>query len=81
MSNDAYIVLGIAGFFFVMFVIAFLRANADDRQEDSAISQRKDVKGIGSFHIKGGSMRTGAWIFLLIAAVLFIMGVVFLATQ
>ena len=81
MPTDAYIVLGIAGFFFVMFVITFLRANADDRKEDNAISQRKDVKGIGSFHIAGGSMRTGSWIFLLIAVVLFIMGVVFLATQ
>ena len=81
MPRDAYIVLGIAGFFFLMFVIAFLRANADDRKDDNAISQRKDVKGFSSFHIKGGSLRTGSWIFLLIAAVLFIMGIVFLATQ
>jgi len=81
MPRDAYIVLGIAGFFFLMFVIAFLRANADDRKDDNAISQRKDVKGFGSFYIKGGSLRSGAWICLLIAAVLFIMGVVFLATQ
>jgi hypothetical protein len=81
MSNEPYIVLGIAGFFFVMFVITFLKANADDRKEDNTISQRKDVKGFGSFHIKGGSMRTGSWIFLLITAVLFIMGIVFLATQ
>ena len=81
MPRDAYIVLGIAGFFFLMFVIAFLRANADDRKDDNAISQRKDVKAFGSFYIKGGSLRAGAWICLMIAAALFIMGVVFLATQ
>jgi hypothetical protein len=81
MPNDAYIVLGIAGFFFIMFAITFLRATADDRKDDSAISQRRDVKGFSSFHIAGGSLRTGAWIFLLIAVVLFIMGIVFLATQ
>ena len=81
MPNDAYITLGIAGFFFVLFAITFLKANADDRKDDDTIVQRHDVKGIGSFHIKGGSLRTGSWIFLLIAAVLFIMGIVFLATQ
>jgi hypothetical protein len=81
MPRDAYIILGMAGFFFLVFVIAFLRANADDRKIDDAISQRKDVKGFGAFHIQSSSLRIGGWIFLMIAAALFIMGVVFLATQ
>ncbi len=81
MPNDAYIILGMAGFFFIMFVIAFLRANVDDRKIDDTISQRKDVKGFGSFHIQSSSLRIGGWICLLIAVVLFIMGVVYLAIQ
>jgi len=81
MLNDAYIVLGMAVFFVILFAIAFLRANVDDRKIDDAISQRKDVKGFGSFHIESSSLRIGGWICLLIAVVLFIMGVAFLATK
>jgi hypothetical protein len=81
MPNDAYIILGMAGFFFIVFAIAFLRAKVDDKNIDDAISQRKDVKGFVSFHIESSSLRIGGWICLLIAIALFIMGVVFLATQ
>ena len=81
MPRDTYIILGMAGFFFILFTIAFLRANVDDRKIDDTISQRKDVKGFGAFHIQSSSLRIGGWICLLIAVVLFIMGVVYLAIQ
>lgn len=81
MPRDAYIILGMAAFFLILFIIAFVRANADDRKVDDAIVQRRDVKGFGGFHIEGSSLRIGGWICFLIAVILFIMGIVFLATQ
>ena len=81
MTNDAYIIIGMAGFFFILFVIAFLRANSDDRKIDDAICQRKDVKGYGAFHIESSSLRIGGWICFMIALALLIMGIVYLAIQ
>jgi len=81
MNKDAYIILGMAAFFLLLFITAFLRARVDDRKIDDAICQRKDVKGYGAFHIESGSLRIGGWICLLIALVLFIMGIAFLATK
>jgi hypothetical protein len=79
MPNDAYIIIGMAGFFFILFILAFLRAKSEDRTIDDAICQRKDVKGYGSFHIESSSLRIGGWICFLIATVLLIMGIVYLA--
>jgi hypothetical protein len=79
MPNDAYIMVGIAGFFFILFILAFLRAKSEDREIDDAICQRKDVKGYGSFNIESSALRIGGWICFLIALVLLIMGIVYLA--
>jgi hypothetical protein len=81
MPNDAYAIIGLAGFFFILFILAFLRAKGDDKKIDNAICQRKDVKGYGSFHIESSSLRIGGWICFLIALALLIMGVVYLAIQ
>ena len=62
MYRDAYIILGMAGFFLILFIIAFVRANVDDRKIDDAVAQRRDVKGFGAFHIESSSLRIGGWI-------------------
>jgi hypothetical protein len=79
MPNDAYIMIGMAGFFLILFILAFLRAKGEDREIDDAICQRKDVKGYGSFHIESSALRIGGWICFMIALALLIMGVVYLA--
>jgi hypothetical protein len=79
MSTDAYVMVGMAGFFFLLFILAFLRARNEDRSIDDALCQRRDVKGYGSFHIESSALRIGGWICFLIALVLLIMGVVYLA--
>lgn len=79
MPADAYIMIGMAGFFFVLFILAFLRAKNEDRKIDDALCQRIDVKGYGSFHIESSALRIGGWICFLIALVLLIMGIVYLA--
>ncbi|MFA5054889.1 MAG: hypothetical protein WC562_01775 [Dehalococcoidia bacterium] len=79
MPADAYIMIGMAGFFFILFILAFLRAKNEDRKIDDALCQRMDVKGYGSFHIESGALRIGGWICFLIALTLLIMGIVYLA--
>lgn len=78
-DNEAYIIIGMAGFFFILFILAFLRAKNEDRKIDDALCQRIDVKGYGSFHIESSSLRIGGWICFLLALTLLIMGIVFLA--
>jgi len=79
MPRDAYIMIGMAGFFFILFILAFLRAKNEDHKIDDALCQRTDVKGYGSFHIESSALRIGGWICFLIALVLLIMGIVYLA--
>jgi hypothetical protein len=79
MPNDAYIMIGIAGIFLILFILAFLRAKYEDRKIDDAICQRTDVKDYGSFHIESSALRIGGWICFMIALALLIMGIVYLA--
>jgi len=67
--------------FLVLSAVCFSEARGEDKRLDDILSQRVDVREfvLGPIHVESAALRWGAWIFIILAAILIIIGGVYLA--
>ena len=70
----------IGAVFLVLSAVCFSEARGEDKRLDATLSQRIDVREfvLGPIHVESAALRWGAWIFIILAAILLIMGIVYL---
>jgi len=81
MSNDtSWVVIIIGAVFLAISAVCFSEARNEDKRLDATLSQRVDVREfvLGPIHIESAALRWGAWIFVILAAILITMGIVYL---
>ncbi len=82
MNHDSnWIIIIIGAVFLVLSAVCFSEARSEDKRLNDTLSQRADVREfvLGPTHIESAALRWGAWIFIVLAAILIIMGGVYLA--
>jgi hypothetical protein len=80
MNHDSsWIMIVIGAVFLVLSVVCFSEARNEDKRLDATLSRRIDVREfvLGPIHIESAALRWGAWIFIILAAILIIMGIVY----
>ncbi len=81
MSHDSsWIMMGIGGFFLILSIICFGEARNEDKRLNNSLIQRMDVQEfvLGPIHIESAALRWGGGVLLILAAILIIMGIVYL---
>lgn len=81
MSHDtSWVMIIIGAVFLAISAVCFFEARNEDRRLDATLSRRVDVREfvLGPIHIESAALRWGAWIFIILAAILIIMGIVYL---
>jgi tellurite resistance protein TehA-like permease len=81
MSHDSsWIMIIIGAVFLALSAVCFSEARSEDKHLDSTLSRRPDVREfvLGPIHIESAALRWGAWIFIILAVILIIMGIVYL---
>jgi hypothetical protein len=82
MNHDSsWIMIVIGAVFLAISAVCFSEARNEDKRLEDNLSQRVDVREfvLGPIHIESAALRWGAWIFIILAAILIIMGIVYLA--
>ena len=80
MSHDSsWIMIIIGVVFLAISAVCFSEARSEDKRLDATLSRRIDVREfvLGPIHIESAALRWGAWIFIILAAILIIMGIVY----
>ena len=77
--DSSWIMIIIGAVFLVLGAVCFSEARGEDKRLDATLSQRIDVREfvLGPIHIESAALRWGAWIFIILAAILLIMGIVY----
>lgn len=81
MNHDtSWVMIIIGAVFLAISAVCFSEARNEDKRLDATLSQRVDVREfvLGPIHIESAALRWGAWIFVILAAILLIMGIVYL---